>query len=649
MEIVAKDNLILATVRMEPPYPATTISGQTWMAVNMSGDDGLGGISSYTWDNDWGTQYYYTLSAAKRIAASMYPGWHVPTKDEWNNLSAALYLTYIRPGFPPEDVHTRPGTAVGDVMRGQDGWAQAKTAYTDINVFSALPVDNYWYTTIGWTYPSAYSSEGYFIADDPTANSALHYSVLSWLDSSTILSAQYRPFEGYNQDAHLGAEMNSVRLVLDSTAQNTERPVIDKAYIINFDYNNPLDLPPFTIRLKYWLTPSQSQFKKGTATLVSSGPNNRTVWDLTYNDPDWSNLLSGHYYLEQVLGANTKGVTSMSGMFMGCQSLSDDVPAGSNYSGGVTLFDTSDVVNMDYMFADNTSFYHPSFKGPAISALPLYNTENVSSMKGMFKGGGMYGKFPALNTKNVVNMNYMFADCDSLSAVSLFDTENVSSMRGMFANCSGYEVGAKRNSGLTGIPLFNTTKVVDMGEMLEGCRDISSIPLLDTKNVSATFDMFNGCSSLSSLPQLNLTAVKDASIMFAGCFSLSSVPSFTLPSIAHTAGDGVTDMFLGCSSLKSVGTLRLPTVTGAVRLFKGCSALTAIPDVRFTKYQDMVTPHITDIESIFENCVNVETGITAFYQEYSASIYNSDNAFKNCGINTVQGAAELAQIPASWK
>lgn len=435
-----------------------------------------------------------------------------------------------------------------------------------------------------------------------------------------------------------------------TTYKNQENQVIpDLAYVINFDYNNPLDLPPFTIRLKYWMTPSQSQFKKGTATFVSAGPNNRTVWDLTYNDPNWSNILSGHYYLEQVLGANTKGVTSMSGMFIGCQSLSDDVPAGSNYSGGITLFDTSDVVNMDYMFADNTSNYYPSFQGPAISALPLFNTENVSSMKGMFKGGGMYGEFPLLNTKNVVNMDYMFADCDSLSAVSLVNTENVSSMQGMFRNCSGYEWGLKRNPGLTGIPLFDTTKVVNMGEMLEGCRDISSIPLLDMKNVSATFDMFNDCSSLSSVPQLNLTAVKDASIMFAGCFSLSSVPSFTLSNIDETVGIGVTDMFLGCRSLTSVGTLRLPTVTGAVRLFKNCSALTAIPDVRFTKYQDMYTPHITNVEGIFENCVNVETGITAFYHDYSASVYNHGSAFRNCGINTVQGAAELAQIPDDWK
>lgn len=236
MEFATKDNLLLASVRIEPPYPATAISGQTWMAVNMSGDDGLGGISSYTWDNQWGTQYYYTLSAAKRIASSMYPGWHVPTKDEWNQLSSVLYSTYINTSIPPWDIPGRWGTAVGDVMRGQDGWDQAKTAYTDINVFSALPVDNYWYTTKGWTYPSAYSGESYFIADDPTANSALHYAVLSW-GGGTILSAQYRPFEGtiYDESSEkfIGAEMNSVRLVLDSTAQNTERPVIDKIYVVN--------------------------------------------------------------------------------------------------------------------------------------------------------------------------------------------------------------------------------------------------------------------------------------------------------------------------------------------------------------------------------------------------------------------------------
>ena len=48
-------------------------------------------------------------------------------------------------------------------------------------------------------------------------------------------------------------------------------------------------LPPYTIRLKFTegVTPT---FSKGTAVQVSSSPN---IWDLTYENTDWNNLLYG--------------------------------------------------------------------------------------------------------------------------------------------------------------------------------------------------------------------------------------------------------------------------------------------------------------------------------------------------------------------
>ena len=55
--------------------------------------------------------------------------------------------------------------------------------------------------------------------------------------------------------------------------------------------------------------------------------------------------------------------------------------------------------------------------------------------------------------------------------------------------------------------------------------------------------------------------------------------------------------------------------------------------------------------SIFEDCRNVEEGILDMYntlssQTPSASYYY--NAFKDCGIDTEEGRAALAQIPQSW-
>lgn len=77
------------------------------------------------------------------------------------------------------------------------------------------------------------------------------------------------------------------------------------------DPYNPLDLPPYTIRLLYkdGVTPT---FSKGTPTQVSASPN---IWDLTYENSDWERLLEGHADLLEVLGANTTGVRDMRYMF----------------------------------------------------------------------------------------------------------------------------------------------------------------------------------------------------------------------------------------------------------------------------------------------------------------------------------------------
>ena len=94
-----------------------------------------------------------------------------------------------------------------------------------------------------------------------------------------------------------------------------------KIFVIDLD-NLPrpeptIDLPPYTIRLRYrdGVTPS---FAHGTATQVSQSPN---VWDLTYESGSWRNLLKEDVDLLEVLGANSTGVWRMDGMFNWCENL----------------------------------------------------------------------------------------------------------------------------------------------------------------------------------------------------------------------------------------------------------------------------------------------------------------------------------------
>ena len=127
------------------------------------------------------------------------------------------------------------------------------------------------------------------------------------------------------------------------------------------DPYNPLNLPPYTIRLLYndGATP---YFTMGTGVQVSQSPN---IWDLTYNNTVWESLLEEEFDLLEVLGANTSGVTNMSYMFRDCASLTT-----------APLFDTSSVTNMSRMFVNCTS----------LTTAPLFDTSSVTNMSQMFEG-----------------------------------------------------------------------------------------------------------------------------------------------------------------------------------------------------------------------------------------------------------------------
>lgn len=152
-------------------------------------------------------------------------------------------------------------------------------------------------------------------------------------------------------------------------------------------------LPPYTIRLRFTdgITPT---FSKGTAVRVSSSPN---VWDLTYGNSDWYELLSGQTNLLEVIGGNTTGVTGMSRLFYNCTNLSS-----------VHLFDTSTVTSMIWMF----------YRCISLTSVPLFDTSSVTDME------------------------MMFFECNSLTSIPLFDTSSATNMNSMFYDCYSVESGA---------------------------------------------------------------------------------------------------------------------------------------------------------------------------------------------------------------
>ena len=350
--------------------------------------------------------------------------------------------------------------------------------------------------------------------------------------SGTLVTVTALPDNGYELDsvALIGAVF-----INDNQFYINGHDVYINAVFTEIDYN-PLNLPPYTMRLKFnsGFTPSSPSFLTGVVwTQVSSSPN---VWDVTYANSDWQLLLAlVSDDLLEVLGANTSGVTNMSNLFQECYSLNK-----------VAIFDTS----------------------------------------------------------NVTNMGSMFLTCTSLTSIPRFDTSKATSMAGMFFQCP-----------ITTVPLFDTSNATGIASMFAGCKSLTGVPLFDTSKATSMAGMFNGCSALVSLPQFNTSAVSAFSRFCMGCSSLSGVPLLDTSNATY-----LNDMYRACVSIKEV-------------------PLYATDKAKY-------------VQDMFAHCRNVEQGALALYQQMSTQTTppsSHSGTFLNCGIDTVAGAAELAQIPSGWK
>ena len=114
-------------------------------------------------------------------------------------------------------------------------------------------------------------------------------------------------------------------------------------------------------------------------------------------------------------------------------------------------------------------------------------------------------------------------------------------------------------------------------------------------------------------------------------------------------GDAWNGLFSSMSSLIEVlganswNSSHTTTVTNLQGIFANCSSLTSVPLFDSSS--------VTNVGNMLKNCVNVESGALALYQQMSTqttppTVYG--DCFLNCGSNTTTGAAELAQIPSSW-
>ena len=197
----------------------------------------------------------------------------------------------------------------------------------------------------------------------------------------------------------------------------------------------------------------------------------------------------------------TSNVIDMTGMFFGCESLTNL---------NLSNFDTSSVTNMTGMFSSCRSLTNLNISNSNLN-ISNFDTSSVTNMTGMFSSCRSLTNLNISNfdTSNVTNMAEMFSSCESLTSLNIsnFDTSSVTNMTGIFNNCYN----------LTSLNLnnFNTSNVTNMAEMFRGCNNLTSLNLsnFDTSNVTNTEWMFADCKSLDISNNLGITNWNTDSIM----------------------------------------------------------------------------------------------------------------------------------------
>ncbi len=180
-------------------------------------------------------------------------------------------------------------------------------------------------------------------------------------------------------------------------------------------------------------------------------------------------------------GIDTSLVTNMSGMFRGCEGLTEVVLDTEKQNGKFVHFNTANVTDMSYMFCSKTI----EASGTKPTAMSLASVD-VSG----------------LDTSSVTNMSYMFYMCWQLSEldVSGFNTANVTDMSSMFAcyNYNGvYCPGHLTSLDLHGWNFANVTSVAHLFDRQESLASFSFPETTDFASLTTMSHFFSHCLALT--------------------------------------------------------------------------------------------------------------------------------------------------------
>lgn len=284
------------------------------------------------------------------------------------------------------------------------------------------------------------------------------------------------------------------------------------------------------------------------------------------------------------------------------------------------------------------------YENNPVKVIAAGDTSSVTDFSRFFQNCYAITEICPIDTSNAITVFLMFSHCENCTKFPDMDFSTATDTRAVYQSCYKMEVGPNivfpsdhtfslqsffaGSKNLKSVPLYDTSYCTNMASMfsaevvsgkMRNAMNLENVPLFDTSNVTNMNSMFVGCFMLRNVPQFNTSRVTDMHTMFDGIFEdykmqIDSVPNFDY------------------SACKLFHYFMHNNVN-----------ITEIPEMN-------IEANVTRCDKMFSNCPNIKSGQKALYDKLSAisTITDHTDCFKNCGSNTEEGRAELAQIPTSW-
>lgn len=358
---------------------------------------------------------------------------------------------------------------------------------------------------------------------------------------------------------------------------------------------------------------SDQSYSPVTAGVGSSGTWKRcefmpgNVWDWTNNDTDWHEAFKGAFpdadnQVEVIAAGDTSSVTTVDSMFSGIFS---NTPAQNTYS----LTTRNNIVSCVPFDVSNCTDFTYCFCGTYLKKVVRFQYNNLLTYSGNLVG--MFADTYITEADDVdfygisTSITAFFARCKLLAIASFKGMEHISNASGIFSFC---------DPGLKEVIVDSElTDCTTIQGLVQNARHVTKIRINAPKDGLNCQVAFNGAKALVDL-SIQLGKPGRVDYMFTNCFVLPSLPLIDTSAVSHFE----------------------------FMMFE-CHEVETIPDYD-------VSSAVT-VQNMCKNMYKAKYGILEMYNKLVArgsAITNHTDCFKDCGRDTEEGRAAIAQIPVSW-